>query len=237
MADCDTCRFVSVLSDSVSARQYAFGEAVLAGWAEDGGMLWPTKVPQLTQAQLASWAQLSYPKLCSELLKLFVPQDDADITHAELDALVTRSFAAFGSKEVVELFTLEGGQAGPKVAIAELWHGPTLAFKDLGMSVLGQLLSHLLSRRNSRVLLLVGTSGDTGSSAIEAVRGLPNVDIVVLYPLPGCECQHAIAEESLTMPASWLYTRAALLPNMHPAATARHPCSQTARSRPCKSVR
>ena len=67
--------------------------------------------------------------------------------------------------------------------VAELWHGPTLTFKDLGMSVLGRTLSHLLQRRHERLTLLVGTSGDTGSSAIEAVRGLPNLQIFVLYPL------------------------------------------------------
>ena len=117
---------------------------------------------------------------------------------ALLDALVARSFPAFGSADVVELFTLEGGDVGPGIAIAELWHGPTLAFKDLGMSVLGQMLSHLLSRRRERLLLLVGTSGDTGSSAIEAVRGLPNVDIVVLYPLRGYSSITPVQERQMT---------------------------------------
>ena len=196
-SSCHAQGFASVLS-AHHRRHYSFGDAVLAGWADDGGMLWPTQVPQLDQQRLVAWASLSYPQLCATILKLFVPADDPDIAHGELDALVARSFPAFGSADVVELFTLEGGDVGPGIAIAELWHGPTLAFKDLGMSVLGQMLSHLLSRRHERLLLLVGTSGDTGSSAIEAVRGLPNVDIVVLYPLRGYSSITPVQERQMT---------------------------------------
>ena len=101
------------------------------------------------------------------------------MTPKDIDAIVSGALSVFGSANVVEIAKL----SDPRLHVAELWHGPTLAFKDLGMSVLGRTLSHLLARRRRRLTLLVGTSGDTGSSAIEAVRGLPNIHIVVLYPL------------------------------------------------------
>lgn len=190
--------FRSVLAGD-GAAVYGFGDAVLAGWAADGGMLWPRSVPRLGRAQLASWAALSYPELCARLLKLFVPADDPDVTHADLDALTASAFARFGSREVVELATLpSAGPSGSALHVAELWHGPTLAFKDLGMSVLGATLSHLLARRRARLTLLVGTSGDTGSSAIEATRGRDGIEIVVLYPLQGFSGVTPVQERQMT---------------------------------------
>ena len=122
--------FHSVLADRSNARTYSFGDAVLAGWADDGGMLWPTHVPKLSQATLTSWANLSYPQLCAALLKLYVPLDDADISHADIDALVASAFDAFGSQKVVETRPLPSSQSSSSpIHIAELWHGPTLAFK------------------------------------------------------------------------------------------------------------
>ena len=93
-------KFESVLG---SPTRYSFGDAVLAGWGDDGGMLVPEAVPRVSSATLSSWATLSYPQLLVELLKLFIPASDADVTHAELDDIVTSSFARFGSSEVVEL--------------------------------------------------------------------------------------------------------------------------------------
>ena len=128
--------FASVLADRSNARVYSFGDAVLAGWADDGGMLWPTHVPKLSRATLASWAQLSYPELCATLLKLFVPADDADISHVEIDSLVSSAFDAFGSNKGVEIRPLgfKRGSSSP-IHIAELWHGPTLAFKVLTVTL------------------------------------------------------------------------------------------------------
>ena len=185
-------RFKSVLGGE-DARIYGFGDAVLAGWADDGGMLWPTHLPHIDAAKLQSWATKTYPQLCADFLKLFVPSDDPDMTHSELDELVSGAFSAFGIHDVVEVRPLPSS-----LHIAELWHGPTLAFKDLGMSVLGRVLSHLLARRQQRLTLLVGTSGDTGSSAIEAVRGLPRISIVVLYPLQSFSSITPVQERQMT---------------------------------------
>ena len=191
--------FMSVLG-SPSSRQYTFGDAVLAGWAEDGGMLWPTHIPRLSVSDLAGWSALTYPELVASVLKLFLPQDDPDMTHADVDRIVMSAFDSFGRSSVVELQTVSSSEAdaASSLHIAELWHGPTLAFKDLGMSVLGRVLSHLLERRKERLTLLVGTSGDTGSSAIEAVRGLPNLQVVVLYPLQGFSSITAVQERQMT---------------------------------------
>jgi threonine synthase len=199
--------FASVLG---GARRYSFGDAVLAGWAEDGGMLWPTCVPQLDRGQLRRWAKLAYPELCAEFLKLFLPTDDRDISHAELDSLIGGAFSSFGSREVVKVHPLPQRLApgARPLQVAELWHGPTLAFKDLGMSVLGRVLNHILTRRRQRMTLVVGTSGDTGSSAIEAVRGLPRIQIVVLYPLQKFSAITPVQERQMTSVAE-------VEPNVH----------------------
>ena len=189
--------FASVLS-TVDGRVYSFGDAVLAGWADDGGMLWPTEVPHVDSQTLQSWASLSYAQLCATILKLFVPHDDRDLTHADLDAIVLGAFSAFGSDNTVEVAQVAHAAGAAPLHVAELWHGPTLAFKDLGMSVLGRTLSHLLRMRRRRLTLLVGTSGDTGSSAIEAVRGLPNIQIIVLYPLQAFSSITPVQERQMT---------------------------------------
>ena len=92
--------FSSVLSGPGS-REYSFGDACLAGWADDGGMLWPTAVPRLDLSTIARWAALSYPALCAEILKLFVPRGDADVSHADIDSIVLDAFSAFGSAVTV----------------------------------------------------------------------------------------------------------------------------------------
>ena len=193
--------FVSVLSESASP-QFSFAEATLAGWAPDGGMFWPATAPTIDRTQLLEWAALSYTELCAALLREFVDDND-ELTPADLDAIVHRAFESFGSPAVVEQRELPAaalgmGDADASVWVLELWHGPTLAFKDLGMSVLGRVLSHLLERRRERLTLLVGTSGDTGSSAIEAVRDLPNIEMVVLYPLQGFSSITAVQEQQMT---------------------------------------
>ena len=195
---------------SIDGRTYTFEEAVLCGWADDGGMLLPTVVPSVDRVTLRRWASLTYPALCAEVLKLYVPKTERNITHDDIDAIVDRCFERFEDKNVVTMRSLppacpaavaaavgngHASAATParasisrssRIHVAELWHGPTLAFKDLGMSVLGAMLGHFLSRTRSRTTLLVGTSGDTGSSAIEAVRMYPrSIQIVVLYPVGG----------------------------------------------------
>ena len=191
----DSAMFSSVLGGAEPA---SFAEATLNGWAPDGGMYWPTAIEPVGPATLAGWASLSYPRLCEEVLKRFIRADDPDISRADLASIVSSAFDAFGSNSVLQLQPLTDGDEEDELHVVELWHGPTLAFKDLGMAILGRVLSHLLRRRGRRLTLLVGTSGDTGSSAIEAVRGLPNLSIFVLYPLQGYASITPVQERQMT---------------------------------------
>ena len=153
-------------------------------------------MPQVDASTLKAWSTLSYPGLCTAFLRLFIPA--ADVTDSELSAIVSEALASFGDAEVVKLQTVDGpaNRDGCTTHVLELWHGPTLAFKDLGMQILVKFLKWFLARRKEAITLLVGTSGDTGSSAIEAVRGLPNVDIVFLFPC--CGRISAVQERQMT---------------------------------------
>eukprot|EP00193_Tetraselmis_chui_P002577 CAMPEP_0177758094 /NCGR_PEP_ID=MMETSP0491_2-20121128/4004_1 /TAXON_ID=63592 /ORGANISM="Tetraselmis chuii, Strain PLY429" /LENGTH=501 /DNA_ID=CAMNT_0019273811 /DNA_START=209 /DNA_END=1714 /DNA_ORIENTATION=- len=173
-------RFVSTRT----GESLSFQDAVLSGWAPDGGMLLPETLPPVSESLLKSWAKLTYSELCLEIFKLLIP--DSEFPHTEFEDVFLSSFAGFGCLEVVKVkdapLPLPGGGDPLVVHVAELWHGPTLAFKDLGMQVLARVLQKILVWRQEKQIMLVGTSGDTGSAAIEAVREIPEIGIVVLYP-------------------------------------------------------
>ena len=170
--------FVSVTD--VGGVAVSFADAVLNGWAPDGGMYWPQRIMSLTQQELRQWSTLTYPQLCAALLQRFVGDADAELRPGDIDAICASAFDAFGTPAVVELTTLDRTlqphatpppplpmkthPPRPPLHIGELWHGPTLAFKDLGMSILARLLDHLLRRRRRRLTLLVGTSGDNSTA-------------------------------------------------------------------------
>jgi threonine synthase len=158
----------------------AFKEAVLLGWAHDGGMLLPELLPAVDSNQLAAWRKLTYPALCEAVLRLFMSGDDLP----DLQQICERAFSTFGVDEVVKVVQLPA-QSDQPFYLLELWHGPTLAFKDLGMQVLCQALQSLLTQNGAkgRRTVLVSTSGDTGPSALAAVRDAPALHCVVLYPI------------------------------------------------------
>ena len=170
---------------------YSLEHCVLGAYADDGGMFMPATVPQLTQAKLRDWSKLSFQQLVLEFLSLCI--EESEVPRVHLQRIISNAFQAFtqtdgAGKEVIneisfEHLTLRDG-ARP-VAVAELWHGHTLAFKDLPLQVLGGLLGHFLARKKTKINVLVGTSGDTGSAAIEAVRQSPWVNIFVLFPAGG----------------------------------------------------
>ena len=114
--------FSSVLGGAEPA---SFAEATLNGWAPDGGMYWPTTIEPVTQETLVAWGGLSYPQLCEEVLKRFIPADDPEISRADLANIVSAAFDAFGSNSVLKVQPLGDSQ----LHVLELWHGPTLAFK------------------------------------------------------------------------------------------------------------
>ncbi len=152
-----------------------FIDAVMMGLANDGGLLVPCEIPQLTAGQLEAWRTLSYPDLAFEVMKPFV--GDA-IPEDELKALIARSYATFDSPDVVPVKPLDNHD----LYVAELFHGPTLAFKDVALQFLGNLFEYVLKHRGGKLCILGATSGDTGSAAIHGVRGKDGIEIFIMYP-------------------------------------------------------
>ncbi len=148
-----------------------FKDAVLMGLADDGGLLIPESIPDVS-ACLEDWRELSYGDLAFEVLRWFV----GDVPEAELKAIIDKTYAhAFGA-DVAPLV-----KAGP-VYILELWHGPTLAFKDVALQLLGNLFEYILAESGGRLNILGATSGDTGSAAIYGVRSRKSIDIFMMHP-------------------------------------------------------
>ena len=148
-----------------------FTDALLMGLASDGGLLVPESIPDVT-SELEDLRHCSFVELAQHIVGMFVD----DIDTVTLNRLIAEAYSTFDHPEVV------GWQELDNVAVVELFHGPTLAFKDVALQLLGQLFQYVLALRNQRLNILGATSGDTGSAAIAGVRGQDNVDIYILYP-------------------------------------------------------
>lgn len=151
-----------------------FIDAVLMGLADDGGLLVPERLPQLSNAVLKKWQKLSYTDLAAELFALFTGDE---IPHDEMKQLVRDSYAAFRDPHVTPVVKLRGG-----LHVLELFHGPTFAFKDVALQFLGNLYAYVSRKTGSVIHILGATSGDTGASAIEGVRGKEGIRICILHP-------------------------------------------------------
>ncbi|PZR00300.1 MAG: threonine synthase [Cereibacter sphaeroides] len=151
-----------------------FEEAMMTGLARDGGLYVPEAVPTLGAEQIAGLAGLPYEEVAFRVMWPFLGQT---FTEAEFRALIARAYAGFAHAARAPLV-----QLGSNHFLLELFHGPTLAFKDFAMQLIGQLFQAALSRSGQRITIVGATSGDTGSAAIEAFRGLSNVDVFILYP-------------------------------------------------------
>jgi len=149
-----------------------FKEAVMMGLADDGGLLLPESIPTLTPGDLEMLASLAYPELAFQIINLFA----GDIPSADLKDLVDRSYRTFTHPEVTPVVHKDG------IYVLELFHGPTLAFKDVALQFLGNLFEYLLNERGEKMNILGATSGDTGSAAIYGVRGKKNINIFILHP-------------------------------------------------------
>ena len=152
----------------------SFEEVVLTGLAPDGGLYVPQELPKFSSEEIASWAGLSYQDLA---LKIITPFVDGAIPHADLKQLIDKSYSTFRHGGIAPLI-----QTGHNEWIMELFHGPTLAFKDFALQFLGNLLDYILAKRNQKVVIMGATSGDTGSAAIEGCRRCENIDIFILHP-------------------------------------------------------
>jgi len=151
-----------------------FGDVLLAGLARDGGLYVPEAWPALAPDALSRAADAPYSDVAVEVMWPFV---EGSIERDEFAAVVADSYATFDDPDVVPLRDLGAG-----VWLAELFHGPTLAFKDVALQLVGRLFDHELTRRGERVTIVGATSGDTGSAAIDACRDRDSVEIVILHP-------------------------------------------------------
>jgi threonine synthase len=166
---------VKYLSTRGDITPRGFSEILLEGLAPDGGLYLPAHYPQVDDAMLSRWRVLSYPELAFEILRLYVD----DIPSDDLRALTRKTYTrdVFGSDAIVPLRPLE-----PGLALLGLSNGPTLAFKDIAMQLLGRLFEYELRRQGAQLNILGATSGDTGSAAEYAMRGKAGVRVFMLSP-------------------------------------------------------
>ncbi len=151
-----------------------FEQAMLTGLARDGGLYVPETVPTLTTDQIAAMAGQSYEQIAYTVMRPFIGET---FTDDAFRGLIDAAYAGFGHAARAPLV-----QLAPNHFLLELFHGPTLAFKDFAMQIIGQMFQVSLRRSGQRITIVGATSGDTGSAAIEAFRGLDGVDVFILYP-------------------------------------------------------
>jgi len=164
-------RYVSTRGD---APTLDFVEVMLAGLARDGGLYVPTSWPALDEAAIAAFAGRPYAEVAVEVMRPFVGDS---IPLADLSRIAREAYGSFRHPATAPLV-----QLGDSLFVLELFHGPTLAFKDLAMQLVSRLMDHVLRARGERTTIVVATSGDTGGAAVEAFRGRSQTDVVVLYP-------------------------------------------------------
>src|ERR1700760_3955533 len=147
---------------------------MLAGLARDGGLYLPEVWPQLSPEVIAGFFGRPYWEVAVDVIRPFV---GTEISDADLGRMANEAYATFRHPAVVPL-----SQTSPNEFVLELFHGPTLAFKDVAMQLISRLMDHVLARRAERTTIVVATSGDTGGAAVDAFAGLDNVDLIVLFP-------------------------------------------------------
>lgn len=157
-----------------TAPALSFSDALMAGLARDGGLYVPAEWPQFSKLAIASLAGRPFHEVAAEVLKPFVA---GDIPDAVLGEATRAAYATFAHPAVTPLV-----QTGGNEFILELFHGPTLAFKDVAMQLVARLMDHVLAQRDERATIVCATSGDTGGAAAEAFRGRNRTDIVILFP-------------------------------------------------------
>lgn len=162
------------ISTRGSAPKLSFEDAVIAGLASDGGLYVPEEYPEFTPAQIASFAGLSYEELFLEITRPFI---DGAIPDGDLKDIIAKSYAGFRHEAIAPL-----KQLGNQEFLLELFHGPTLAFKDFALQFLGRVFDYILTKRKQDVVIVGATSGDTGSAAIEGCRHSKHVQIFIMHP-------------------------------------------------------
>ncbi len=149
-----------------------FSDAVMMGLADDGGLLLPEEIPTFSQQELHQLSALPYPELAFQVISQFA----TDIPASDLKVLIDRSYASFKHPDITPVVKQNN------LYLLELFHGPTLAFKDVALQFLGNLFEYLLDKSGRKMNIIGATSGDTGSAAIYGVRGRKNINIFILHP-------------------------------------------------------
>ncbi len=162
------------ISTRGEAPSLSFTDALIAGLAEDGGLYLPEAYPQLSEPEIAGFAGRPYAAVAEAVIAPFV---DGALDRKALRAAIEVAYAGFNHPAVTPLT-----QIGDNLFLLELFHGPTLAFKDLAMQLLSRLMRQVLTARGKRATILAATSGDTGAAAIAAFRDIAEVDLFILYP-------------------------------------------------------
>ena len=162
------------ISTRGQAPSLSFRDAMLTGLARDGGLYVPETWPQLSEKTIRGFAGKPYQEIAKTVLEPFV---DGEIPKAKFHEMIEEAYASFHHPAVVPLVQLDANHW-----LMELFHGPTLAFKDVAMQLLSRMMDFVLAERKERATIVGATSGDTGSAAIEAFKGRENTDIFILFP-------------------------------------------------------
>lgn len=165
---------MNYISTRGAAPDLTFEQAMLTGLARDGGLYVPSEVPAMSASEIAALANLPYEEVAFRVMRPYLGDS---FTDDEFREIIAKAYAGFGHAARAPLV-----QLGPGHFLLELFHGPTLAFKDFAMQLIGQLFQASLTRSGDRVTIVGATSGDTGSAAIEAFKGLDAVDVFILFP-------------------------------------------------------
>ena len=161
------------ISTRNGSKEFNFTEVFIKGLADDGGLFIPKTIPAISEQDLLRLSKLNYKDLAKEIIFLFC---DETIIKDELSNIVEKSYSKFNEKNVVKITDIGENK------ILELYHGPTLAFKDIAMQFIGHLYDHHLKNLKTKINVVVATSGDTGSAAIDAIKGKDKMNIFVLHP-------------------------------------------------------
>ena len=161
------------ISTRDNSKEYSFEEVFVKGLADDGGLFIPKSVKKYSEEELKNLSTLGYQDLAIKIIHPFIGDF---MSENELSDIVNKSYSVFRKDNTVNLIDIG------EIKVLELFHGPTLAFKDIAMQLLGNFYEHYLSKNNKQINVIVATSGDTGAAAIDAIKGKNNMNIFVLHP-------------------------------------------------------